>query len=424
MPNSDNRGRILLGGSGLLNDYAASAMEEAGYEPIRYVVSNKPVGGFHYIPNRFTVQKSVPDYKEFFIRELTALMERECVDIIFPGLHSSTHMQLVYTIGRKLGLAVPEPDVVELLIDKGKLYSHLRNHNYSPLPKEYVSFSSCDLPSGKLKFPCVFKPDMGSGGEGVFVAHCQSEAEWFLGPTHDSLNERKEFLTDRLADGSPRNYMFCSFGGGYRVEEYIQGTVISVSGFSINGVHMNDHWYEITMGGKFGTTEVGWHWPPTHRGVEIDVSLINRQVEILFDCLPAYSGPYTMDFIYTDDGEFVLIDFAPRIGGSTMIMYYHAGRLSQLLVNEIECLRATVLFPPCLIGDPISIRTLDIPKGTLKELVIPDGIETVSIPSPGTEFMENRSDLEARMRGMIFASGENARQKIESATNNIRVIME
>ena len=102
---------------------------------------------------------------ELFICRLLEIIDKEKISIVFPA----TELELLLLAKnkekiekKKCKLAISDSNILNILINKKRVYSFLSDNNFSVL-------KAINISDTKIKFPIIGKPELGFGSQGVVV---------------------------------------------------------------------------------------------------------------------------------------------------------------------------------------------------------------------------------------------------------------
>jgi len=268
---------------------AVRALRAAGYAP--WVAINQP--GTFAGRSRATVGTvSVPDPaddSEGFVCEFAAAARRLSVTAVLPV--EETH--LLALAGREadfpgIAFGVPSRENVDQATNKGLLPEFATAAKLQTPPTTVVRSGSETV--GTYGFPAIVKP----------------LRTWIPRPDGTMSHHHVRYVTtEQAAEEAIEDLP----GGEGLVQQYIPGTLVSVSGVSWEGElvctlhHISERIWPVTS----GITAYAKTIPPNAE-LEQGVGHLLRMTH--------WSGPFEVEFIRSLSGEHYLIDFNPRIYGS------------------------------------------------------------------------------------------------------------
>ncbi len=373
----------------------------------------------NYIPSRWDQKLDYDQYDRLYFDSVVKIVEQENIGLILPN-SATNNFDIIADVNEKFNFPGIKPKPARLFREKESYIEVLRQANI-PIAKTYQRLGSCEtaVDWSKIEFPCICKPSRGSGGVGVYVAYERENLEWFLSYEEDvsQLSEIRKFFIDKNKIGYMR-LPYCSGGGGYMIDQWLEGDVVSIAGLiKEDGVEINLI-YDIEMCRPPQQVETGFVWPSKFSHLEEKISEVCKQA---CRALPFPIGPFMMDVIVGRDEKVYVIDLAPRVSSSgEEMLYWIYGKNNFYARNIIKLLtgqEANESAPPN--PKPIICRSLPINPGQVREIhyptTIPDYIcETDFCLSPGDRVLSFFSDKRASDRGSFVATGKN----IEEAEKN------
>ncbi|QQS03821.1 MAG: ATP-grasp domain-containing protein [Fibrobacterota bacterium] len=198
-------------------------------------------------------------------------------------------------VASKLGLPTHPSESVDILCDKSRFRSFLRANGFKT--PDFVSLGRGEDPSEivRLGFPLLVKPVDSSGSRGVSVVH----------------------QPDRIP-AAIAHALDHSRSGHVIAEEYIEpfGHAITGEGFSVDGKLVFRMYTNDLRDPIFPLYSVCVTLPLEHDSSTI--ARIDREIQRAFDLLQLRTGPYNFDIRIDSQGNPVLMEIAPRIGGGGM----------------------------------------------------------------------------------------------------------
>ncbi len=288
-------------------------------------------------------------------------------------------------------------DFAKIAFDKNKYLKKLSEANLNiKSPKNRAALSDED-------FPVICKPIYGSGGRGVYVAKNKEKLEGFLG----TQNQKS------------RHYHYIPSLGDYRVESFIKGPVISVSGYVEKGKCYIDLAFELLMTGMPFRAEYACRSPLPFGIEQKKVQELSEQV---ISALNMEHGPFMLDFIVDAEGVFWVIDFSPRFSstGIPMVHWVSQGKKDHVH-NGLESYwgERDVKIEPHDQDRPVLYGGLLLPKGIVKKFnhnvfYRPDIIDWDCHLSKGHWSLESRLDYNIFSNGWVALTREDTHKMTET----------
>lgn len=216
------------------------------------------------------------------------LMNHSEIDYMYH-VGKDSDLELAYSLASLHDKNKNPLDTILKVNSKSKMRDHFKEHNLSTIA--YQSFDTLkDLMDLKtLPYPFIVKPTSLSGSKGVQL--CTDE------------NELMKWSVDMK---------FYDYDGGYIIEEYLEGTEVSVETLSLKGEHLL-----VGITDKFKTkpplfVETG-HQFPSQLPQEIQ-GLVQELVFEALDSLNFEFGPMHTEVIITSHGP-KIVELQPRLAG-------------------------------------------------------------------------------------------------------------
>ncbi len=205
---------------------------------------------------------------------------------------------------QEFGLPTTQPEVMETILDKGRLRNHLRLAGLSHLTS-YPSSEVETWTSWRPNNPCYFKPLHGTAS--AFVKRCQG---------YDDLRMAiRSWKSERSSLPSLLENYICREGNSYHLEEAIDGELLSVEAISSHGDFLCIGLTSRILYSKDPTVEMGSVFP-YHHPRERDII---EQVKKAHQSLGMVDGPSHTEVIVSPEGQIEIIDLNPRFIGADVL---------------------------------------------------------------------------------------------------------
>lgn len=341
------------------------------------------------------------------IEGVTAAAEDFKADGIMT-LASDMPMRSVATASKKLGLTAVSFETAVKATDKGEMIKAFKEYGV-PSPWFFIVPDKKTLEEikDKIEYPCILKPLDNSGSRGVMLVKEEKD-----------LDESFEY-----SKGSSR-------GAGVIIEEYMQGSEVSVEVMAWDGeIHILAITDKLTTGAPH-FVEMG-HSQQSRLSEEIK----NQIKEVATKAVKSVgieNGPAHVEIMVTEKGP-KMIELGARMGGDCITT--HLVPLSTG-IDMIEC---TIR---CALGEKpdvrpkfdkgSAIRFFDVPRGTIKSI---SGVEDARKIEGIQEitFTKNVGDTAGDINsstdrcGFVIAQADNAENAIaicEQAIAKIKIEVE
>jgi carbamoyl-phosphate synthase large subunit len=240
-----------------------------------------------------------------------------CLDNDVKGILSINDLELPILAKYKEELAshgiaaiVSDKEVVDICFDKYKTYQFCIRNGLA-VPKTYLWTEKDqliqDIRDGKMKFPMIAKPRKGSRSVGIHLVHDMKQ-----------LIEDIENLA-QLDIPEDEKLMF---------QEYIDSEQYSVHVFN------DANFQPVTI---VSMVNIFKHFGETFHIKTIKDPALTKLGEDIGNKLKHY-GPLSADVHQRENGEYVILEFNPRISGCYSLSHYAGadfpGKIYQLMKNE------------------------------------------------------------------------------------------
>lgn len=300
----------------------------------------------------------------------------------------------------KLGLPGISMDTALKSTDKGAMAKAFKDHNVAS-PWYYLVSVEDDLDhlAPNLTFPCIMKPTDNAGSRGVALVSSMEELR-----TNYSYSRQQ------------------SRGGNVIIEEYLQGSEVSVEVMVVDGkVHILAITDKLTTGAPH-FVEMGHSQPAI-----LSISVQKQIVELAENAVKAVGincGPAHVEMKITERGP-VMIELGARMGGDCITT--HLVPLS----TGIDMIKATIdvalglkpdITPKFHKGS--AIRYFDVPRGVIKSI---EGIEDARKKEGVKDIVFTKSvgdivtDIQSSIDrvGFVIAQGETAQEAVDICKTSI-----
>lgn len=292
--------------------------------------------------------------------------------------------------------------------DKGEMIKAFEANNVEH-PWYYIALdkNAFDSVKEKITYPCIMKPTDNAGSRGVVLAHNLGELE-------------KEYS---YTVGESRK-------GGVIIEEYMEGSEVSVEVMVIDGEpHILQVTDKITTGAPH-FVEMG-HTQPSRLGCE-NVSKISDLAKRAVKAVGVNCGPAHVEIMLTKGGP-KIVELGARMGGdciTTHLVPLSTGIDMVRNTLEIACGVETDITPKYAKGS--AVRYFKTKKGTIKSISGVDEAEAI----PGVKeisFVKNIGDTVGSVHssvdrvGFVIAQGksaDDAEEICENALSRIEIVVE
>lgn len=253
-------------------------------------------------------------------------------------------MRGVAKVAETLGLHSISYETAIKATDKYEMIKAFKQHNV-PSPWYYTADSLSELSALKeyLSYPCIMKPTDNAGSHGVVLSHSFEELVASYDYSHD-----------------------CSRHGRVIIEEYLEGSEVSVEVMVVHGVaHVLQITDKLTTGAPH-FVEMGHSQPTRHPNEVADA--IKDVAARACSAVGINMGPAHVEMMVTEKGP-VMIELGARMGGDNIT----TGLVP--LSTGIDMVKATIDI--ALGNDPdvsaslqcgSAIRYFDVPQGIIKSI--------------------------------------------------------
>lgn len=258
---------------------------------------------------------------------------------------------------KRFGLPTPEPETIELILDKHRLRARLLELGLSKL-RTFPGSEVDGWETWRVGRPAYFKPVHGAGS--MYVERCESLAD--LRRARQKWQEDASPLPKYVA-----NYL--NSKRAYHLEEAFDGELMSVEAIWSRG---RFHYVGLTsriLYSKNPTIEMGSCFPYPHPLAEKIVEHVKRA----HSAMGFNDGPAHTEVIVSPDGEVEIIDLNPRFIGVDVLQsinFAYGIQIQSALCDwavgieptinpvqaEFSCLQ--YILPPC----PLLFESIEFPN--------------------------------------------------------------
>lgn len=271
------------------------------------------------IPNYRSIEDKLekishPTYRandeNHYIELLNDLCNKNYYDYIFPN-YFDNHALEVAVLNEKYNMPGIRINSALNLLEKLSYYDKFQNLGIKHpkiLKKIYCHENTKDINFSNITYPCIAKPNNGTGSSGIRLIKDEKELKLFFGP--GKLAERHNML-GRNSD--------CD----YIIQEYIEGKVVCPMGHITNGDIKVDFYQEIIK-------SEGPFFPERGLSMPVDLNLtvqknIEKDIKEFCSSIGLDNTAWRCEVIITDT-DYYFIDFGARIGGlNNQILLYYSG---------------------------------------------------------------------------------------------------
>lgn len=394
--------KIMILGASILQTPGIKKAKEMGL----YVYAadmNPNAEGFQYADEKLIISTiDVP--------EILKAAKKHGIDAIMT-LASDMPMCSVATVAKELGLVGISAETALKTTNKGEMRACLKEKGV-PIPKFYNVSDYDEYMDAVSSFtkPFIVKPTDNSGSRGIFLIEDIGDKQ--------KISDAYEYS---------HHYSRC---GDVIVEEYMEGSEVSVETLSVDGeVNVLQITDKLTTGSPY-YVEMG-HSQPTILGKKTVEEIIRVAISAV-KAVGIENGPSHTEIIVTDEGP-KIVELGARMGGdciTTHLVPFSTG------IDMIKCTIETALGEKPDIKAKLSkgsaIRYFDVKQGVIKSIdgvaeahKIPGVKQICFVKNVGDEVHEINSSNERV--GFVIAQGETAQQAVEiceKALETIKIILE
>ncbi|MCR8660657.1 ATP-grasp domain-containing protein [Paenibacillus endoradicis] len=326
--------KIMILGASILQLPAIKKAKQLGFYVI--VVDMNP----HAIGLNYADEYRIISVNE--IEEVLVYAQSSNIDGIMT-LASDMPMMTVATVSQKMKLNSVSVETAEHTTNKAAMRQRLEINNIA-IPKFDIVKNRVEFDSAIRKYnsKVIVKPSDNSGSRGIFLVHDTSNIEEVEGAYQHSITNSKN--------------------GVLLVEEYMEGTEVSVETISINGkCHVIQITDKLTTGAPH-FVELG-HAQPS----KLTDDILHQITELTQDAVEALGiniGPSHTEIIVTNDGP-KIVEVGARLGGDNITT--HLVPLSTGIDMVETCIRIAV-------GEEITFNSNKHNSAVIKYFVTPQGI--------------------------------------------------
>lgn len=312
-------------------------------------------------------------------KEIVNFCEAKNIDTIFP-LYNDMLFPYLY---KKLGFTDRQ---AEILCSKQNYTEVARSVGIS-VPRTYTDIK-------KARYPLIAKPVNGTGSIGIKVLNDYSEYFFFA---------------------SGEDIQYNNLGKHYIFQDFIQGVTVSSAGRIVDGELIVDCTYNIEMSELPYRAETGFVFAPN---IDVDI-IIKELMQKFVDTLELDTCAWMADFIYSN-GEFVLVDFSPRLSVSAQVLVKHSAN-----INYNELVLDSILYKNKSKVDckkSIVYRYFNFPKGEYEVSYRGDKEVAAELKLPNEVSYMTRLDMLMPFKGYAVTVADylsNAEKKWQVISDNI-----
>lgn len=320
--------------------------------------------------------------KDLLQEAFSELMTRFDIRGVYTGVDPC--VVTAASLREQLGLPTPSPENMEIILDKYKLRTRLRELGLSSLRNfrgtEVNEWTDWRLGSSSGYFKPVH------GFYSAYVRKCSSLAD--LGEARtawkNGVNDESQFV---------RNYLLSK--NEYHVDEAIEGELLSVEGLSSKGKFTSLGLLSRILFSKNHIVEMGSCFPYPH---SLSQKIISR-VAAAHEALGITDGPTHTEVIVSPAGEVEIIDLNLRFVGADVLQS----------INHAFGMSVEELLLDFAIGKETAFKVNPVGYSCLQYVLPPDvsTFETISFPSAPevkftTSFLKAGTPLKSHDRQLDY----------------------
>lgn len=312
-------------------------------------------------------------------RGINNVIKDKNIDVIFP-LYNDMMFPYLY---KKLGFTDKQSEI----LSSKKNYTEVARSVGISVPRTYTDIK-------KARYPLIAKPVNGTGSIGIKVLNDYSEYFFFA---------------------SGEDIQYNDLGKHYIFQDFIEGVTVSSAGRIVDGELIVDCTYNIEMSELPYRAETGFVFAPNF---DIDI-VIKELMQKFVDALELDTCAWMADFIYSD-GEFVLVDFSPRLSVSAQVLVKYSAN-----INYNELVLDSILYKnksKVNCKKSVVYRYFDFPKGEYDVDFTGDKETAVELKLPSEISYMTRMDLLMPFKGYAVTTADyltTAEEKWQSVAQNI-----
>lgn len=395
--------KILFPNPNPFNDAMLNSIKLDGHLLDFLVCANRGISrGWNITDQNVHIINTDDQYAEI----LDNLCKDNFYDYIFPNFLDD-HILSVATVNEKYNLLGIDTKTAFLLNDKSTYYNEFNNLGL-PIPKIYKKIKQNDfnIDSSDITYPCVVKPTIGTGSDGVRLIHNEKELKLFFAKfeiaEHFNVKGRK-------------------LGCEYLIQQYVTGKVYCPMGHVSDGIFYTDFWQEISSGSGPFLPEKVLSMP-----VELDkkvMQLIEKDIEIFCKKIFLNNSPWRCEVIVNDNGYY-FIDFGARIGGpNNQLLLEHSGEKNYYskIINSIIYKN----YQSIDIKNYAILSELGIKSKQFKQINCSTADDACLLYLPNNKVDESKTDADVFDNGFAVIkadSYENCKNKLHNIKNNIEIL--
>lgn len=312
-------------------------------------------------------------------------------------------MRGVAKVSDKLGLYSISYETAVKATDKFEMIKAFKEHDV-PSPWFYTIDSLDELKTleSRLSFPCIMKPTDNAGSHGVVLAKSFKELVDSYDYSHD-----------------------CSRHGKVIIEEYLQGSEVSVEVMVVDGTaHILQITDKLTTGAPH-FVEMG-HSQPTRHPANVSHAIEDVAARACA-AVGINKGPAHVEMMVTERGP-VMIELGARMGGdniTTGLVPLSTGVDMVKATIDVALSNAPDITPSLSCGS--AIRYFDVPFGTIKSISgveqakMIEGVKQVTFTKEVGEESTPIHCSNDRI-GFVIAQGKNAQEAVRICEMALKII--
>jgi biotin carboxylase len=371
------------------------------------------------------VKKKILKYGNYriidnFRKDIKKICENSNYDLIFPSFtDTGLSTEIITKLNKKYMFSGLEWETYKRISNKLSYYNIWKNLSL-PMPKIYDIISpylTYENTSKEIKYPCLVKPSVGSGGFGIQVVDDENTLKDFFEDTDQSTSDFQE----KNGNNFKKLQYLCN-GGDYLIQEYVDGTVVSYAGHVYNEKITIDFIFDIGSCAYPYTAETELSYPS-----KFDESFLRERtlpfLEKFFKEINLDNSAFMIDIIVDKEDKIYFIDFSPRISVNPLLLMLYSGesdygyKLTNKLLNGIDFkmdIKKAVLF-----------RSLPFEQKDIEKIIVKKEYLAEHISLPEGKIQLLRNDLDVYNNGYAIFVGNDrydTEEKYREFTDNLQII--
>lgn len=303
-------------------------------------------------------------------------------------------------------------DVFYGLTDSAKLKTFSKSEIYKLA--SHCGISTPELYSTPKKYPFIAKPVNGTGSLGVKKINDAYEYHDFFDKEHPKTSVMQSVRKNGF---TPHDYF--DLGGGYQIEEFIEGSVSTIVGCIIDGKIYIGYTYDIESNIDEYLTTTKAILPSKNNSL---LEGFADKIQTLLRTMAVDNTPFIIDVIVNDDTLY-LIDFGLRFGGNELT--YHV--CNSWMFDVIDAIKKRTAPNKLSLNKSYIFQVLPFQKGIINNFTVDSSLADKFQEPTTREFYKCKNLHTMIPRGYVIVADESiisAEIKLKSLLDTFKVSYE